>query len=72
MNQMATDTALPDISLDDADAGIIAQLRADGRAPYRGMAKELGLTEATVRSRIKKYREVRCHSESAGLRMRAS
>ncbi|GHD37978.1 hypothetical protein GCM10007053_27810 [Halioglobus pacificus] len=57
MNQMATDTALPDISLDDADAGIIAQLRADGRAPYRGMAKELGLTEATVRSRIKRLEE---------------
>jgi DNA-binding Lrp family transcriptional regulator len=32
-------------------------LRADGRLPYRALARELELTEATVRSRVKRLEE---------------
>ena len=45
------------ISLDELDYAIIELLRADGRLPYRAIARELGLTEATVRSRVKRLEE---------------
>ena len=47
------------IELDDTDHGIIALLRADGRLPYRSIARELGLTEATVRARIRRLEDSR-------------
>jgi DNA-binding Lrp family transcriptional regulator len=45
------------ITLDDIDHAIIELLRADGRLPYRALARELELTEATVRSRVKRLEE---------------
>ena len=45
------------IELDATDEAIIALLRADGRAPYRAIARELGLTENTVRARVRRLEE---------------
>lgn len=45
------------IELDDIDQGIIALLRADGRLPYRSIARELGIAEATVRSRVRRLED---------------
>ncbi|MEH6581961.1 MAG: AsnC family transcriptional regulator [Halioglobus sp.] len=45
------------IELDDTDYAIIDLLREDGRLPYRAIARELGLTEATVRARVKRLEE---------------
>ena len=45
------------IELDDTDNAIIALLRADGRMPYRAIARELGLTESTVRARVRRLEE---------------
>jgi len=45
------------ITLDNIDHAIIDLLRADGRLPYRALARELELTEATVRSRVKRLEE---------------
>jgi len=45
------------IELDATDNAIIALLRADGRLPYRAIARELGITEATVRSRVRRLEE---------------
>ena len=47
------------IDLDATDHGIIDLLRADGRLPYRSIARELGLTEATVRARVRRLEESR-------------
>jgi len=47
------------IELDDTDHRIIALLRSDGRLPYRSIARELGLTEATVRARIRRLEDSR-------------
>jgi len=43
--------------LDDLDRQIIAILQYDGRAPFTGIAKELGTTEGTVRRRVKQLTE---------------
>ena len=45
------------IELDDTDYAIIDLLRQDGRLPYRAIARELALTEATVRARVKRLEE---------------
>ena len=45
------------ISLDELDYAIVELLREDGRLPYRAIARELSLTEATVRSRVKRLEE---------------
>ena len=45
------------IELDDIDERIIELLRGDGRMPFRAMAAALGLTEATVRSRVRRLEE---------------
>ena len=45
------------ITLDDLDNAIIELLRGDGRMPYRAIAREVGLTESTVRSRVKRLEE---------------
>jgi DNA-binding Lrp family transcriptional regulator len=50
-----TTTAM--IELDEVDNGIIELLRADGRLPYRAIARELGLTETTVRARVRRLEE---------------
>lgn len=43
--------------LDDTDHKIIALLRKDGRLPFRALAGELGLTETTVRARVRRLEE---------------
>lgn len=45
------------VELDDVDQSIINLLRKDGRLPYRTIANELGVTEATVRSRVRRLEE---------------
>ena len=50
-----TTTAM--IELDEVDNAIIELLRADGRLPYRAIARELGLTETTVRARVRRLEE---------------
>ncbi len=45
------------LDLDATDERIIELLREDGRMPYRALAKALGLTEATVRSRVRRLEE---------------
>ncbi len=56
--QAANAPGAPDlITLDEVDYAIIDLLREDGRLPYRAVARELKLTEATVRSRVKRLEE---------------
>ena len=57
MNNLASMGELRQIELDDTDKGIIALLRVDGRMPYRAIARELGITEATVRARVRRLEE---------------
>jgi Lrp/AsnC family transcriptional regulator for asnA, asnC and gidA len=45
------------VELDEVDHAIIDLLRGDGRLPYRAIARELELTEATVRARVKRLEE---------------
>ena len=45
------------IALDDMDQAIIGLLRGDGRMPYRAIARELGVTENTVRARVRRLEE---------------
>jgi DNA-binding Lrp family transcriptional regulator len=45
------------IDLDDTDQAIIALLRADGRMPYRAIARELDVSENTVRARVRRMEE---------------
>ena len=40
------------IGLDDIDAQIITHLQEDGRRPYTTIAKDLGISEASVRQRV--------------------
>lgn len=54
---MAASGVTPVIELDDTDNAIIALLRADGRLPYRAIARELGLTESTIRARVRRLEE---------------
>jgi Lrp/AsnC family transcriptional regulator for asnA, asnC and gidA len=57
MNQAAVSTHARPIELDATDDAIIALLRQDGRMPYRAIARELGITEATVRARVRRLEE---------------
>ena len=58
MNDMSASAASPAlIELDDTDNAIIELLRADGRLPYRAIARELGVTESTVRARVRRLEE---------------
>jgi Lrp/AsnC family transcriptional regulator for asnA, asnC and gidA len=57
MSGLAAAATRAAIELDAIDDGIIALLRADGRLPYRAIARELGLTENTVRARVRRLEE---------------
>jgi len=57
VNQPAPAVAPSPVELDETDHAIIALLRADGRLPYRAIARELGLTENTVRARVRRLEE---------------
>lgn len=43
--------------LDRLDQGIISALEDDGRRPYRDIARDLGVAEATVRARVSRLTE---------------
>lgn len=43
-----------DTSIDAIDLAIIAELQADGRRPFTEIARALGLSEATVRQRMRR------------------
>ena len=45
------------IELDEIDQAIIELLRADGRMPYRAIAREVDMTETTVRARVRRMEE---------------
>lgn len=56
MNHLAA--AAPElIELDAIDQAIIDLLRLDGRMPYRAIARELAVTEATVRARVRRLED---------------
>ena len=57
MNSPSPATAQPMIELDETDQAIIELLRADGRMPYRAIARETGVTENTVRARVRRLEE---------------
>jgi Lrp/AsnC family transcriptional regulator for asnA, asnC and gidA len=40
--------------LDEIDSGLIEALQRDGREPFRGIARRLGVSEATIRARYAK------------------
>ncbi|MEZ5566825.1 MAG: Lrp/AsnC family transcriptional regulator [Halioglobus sp.] len=56
MNDLAA-TAPELIELDAIDQAIIDLLRLDGRMPYRAIARELAVTEATVRARVRRLED---------------
>ncbi|TDP91469.1 AsnC family transcriptional regulator [Leucobacter luti] len=45
-------------SIDDLDRAIIRELEADGRRALREVARTVGTSEATVRARVKRLREL--------------
>ena len=47
----------PSQQMDEVDHRIVAHLRRDGRMPYKTLANELSLTEATVRARVRRLEE---------------
>jgi Lrp/AsnC family transcriptional regulator for asnA, asnC and gidA len=47
-------------ALDDADWRLIELLRADGRAPFRELAEQVGITEAAVRARVRALESSGC------------
>ncbi len=48
---------LAELPLDDLDLTIIAEMHEQGRCSIRGLARDLGVTEGTVRYRIRNLRE---------------
>ena len=57
MNDLAANAGPAVVELDDTDHAIIELLRSDGRMSYRAIAREVGVTEATVRSRVRRLEE---------------
>lgn len=57
MNNLAANAEPALIELDATDNAIIELLRRDGRMPYRAIARELEITEATVRGRVRRLEE---------------
>ena len=57
MSGLAAAATPAQIRLDETDQAIIALLRGDGRMPFRAIARELGLTENTVRARVRRLEE---------------
>jgi Lrp/AsnC family transcriptional regulator, regulator for asnA, asnC and gidA len=47
------------IVLDDTDREILQELQADGRRAFRDIARQLGVSEATIRTRVKRLRDNR-------------
>jgi Lrp/AsnC family transcriptional regulator for asnA, asnC and gidA len=57
VNDLAANSAPAPIELDATDHAIIELLRGDGRMPYRAIARELGVSEATIRSRVRRLED---------------
>jgi DNA-binding Lrp family transcriptional regulator len=57
MNDLSSRSHAVHIDLDDTDQAIIDLLRQDGRMPYRAIARELEVSENTVRARIRRMEE---------------
>jgi len=57
MNDLSSRSQAGHIVLDETDQAIIALLRADGRMPYRAIARELDVAENTVRARVRRMEE---------------
>jgi len=57
VNDLSANALPAMIELDDIDNAIIELLRADGRMPYRSLARELGITENTVRARVRRLED---------------
>lgn len=45
------------LELDDLDRRILAELQEDGRRPFREIARQAGVSERTVRSRVKRMQD---------------
>ncbi|MGJ8686093.1 MAG: Lrp/AsnC family transcriptional regulator [Spongiibacteraceae bacterium] len=54
---MLVDGAATTLPMDAMDHRIANQLRRDGRMPFKALAAELGLTEPTVRARVRRMEE---------------
>ena len=46
------------IPLDGTDQAILRALQENGRRPYRDIAREIGVSEGTVRGRVRKLEHV--------------
>lgn len=46
-----------DTTLDDLDRQILQELEQDGRRPFREIGRSLGLSEATIRARVRRLRD---------------
>ena len=57
MNDLSASATAAPLELDATDDAIIALLRKDGRLPYRSIARELDLTESTVRARVRRLED---------------
>lgn len=49
--------SLKKMNIDRLDLRIIRSLNADGRKPYKTIAQELGVSDATIRKRIKRMKD---------------
>ena len=54
--------------LDAANRAIIEALQRDGRQPYGAIAEAVGLSEAAVRRRVQRLREIGDHADRRGHR----
>ena len=57
MDKLSARTKPQPINLDATDQAIIALLRADGRMPYRAIARAVDVSENTVRARVRRMEE---------------
>lgn len=54
---MLASCVVADDSLDRIDREILRQLQTDGRRPFREIARELSVSEATVRARVRRLQD---------------
>jgi Lrp/AsnC family transcriptional regulator, regulator for asnA, asnC and gidA len=51
------DDTMPDSALDDLDRAIISELQEDGRRAFREISRSLGVSEGTVRGRVRRLED---------------
>jgi Lrp/AsnC family transcriptional regulator, regulator for asnA, asnC and gidA len=51
------DGSMPEVTLDELDRSIIAELQEDGRRAFREISRSLGVSEGTVRARVRRLEE---------------